>query len=761
MLKNCIKFIIYKIIELIERYEFRNLKLDDENLLKKFLNTLPITDTLVETDYGFVPIEEINITTPYQVYELELINGNKLECADTHIVFTTNHEQKCVKDLTTSDFVLCRENYITGVKVKSIKKKKVKLSMCDISIETPEMSYYSNDILSHNTVSAAIVILHFALFNDDKNTMIVANKGTTVIEIIDKIKKIYMLLPFFLKMGVLNWNQKAITFDNGCTIKTEKRTKEPAIGFTIDFLYLDEFAKIPNNIIRPYYTSVVPVVSSVNNSRIVITSTPDGYNLFHELLMGAEKEKGDPTKNPYSALRVYWWQIPGRRDTKLYFNEAKMEKYKITQEEILKFLTEECKFEMYTAREDEGVIAHKIKFDIDIEETSVNRVRQLRYNNLPLPELCLITNWQEQETMLIGGDDAFKQEYDLQFIAGNKLLFDSVMLEKIKMGTEVFDYVEIPEISKKFKLPYTDLQFIQNKPELFDIAKAKSYYIVYGIDLGEGLCQDSTVINIFRLMPKTPEDISKNKHKFSTIYDYFKLEQIGVYKNNIYSINENAHLFYLIAFELFESETSKAVLEYNTYGGDFLSNLPNVFDQNNNYSNSIFFRYYHRNGDKVAKIGIKVTGGEDGKRLLVKEYQQHMKKNNIIVHNDSNIKELFVFTKKETPSGQITYQSESGHDDMVMSVINTSSCFNNKQFKDMVDAYIQYNMDNNTRLLMEGNLRETTDDSNTPNIDTFSNNYKNIYRNGGGGSGRFGGMFGNKGGMKAPQPYNPNNPFRR
>lgn len=87
------------------------------------------------------------------------------------------------------------------------------------------------------TVSASIVLLHFCLFNDDKNVMIVANKGTTVIEILDKIKKIYMLLPFFLKMGVLKWNEKGLTFDNGCSIKTEKRTKEPAIGFTIDLLY--------------------------------------------------------------------------------------------------------------------------------------------------------------------------------------------------------------------------------------------------------------------------------------------------------------------------------------------------------------------------------------------------------------------------------------------------------------------------------------------------------------------------------------------
>jgi hypothetical protein len=68
--------------------------------------------------------------------------------------------------------------------------------------------------------------------------MIVANKGDTATEIVDKIKSIYSLIPFFLKPGIKVWNQKSLTFDNGCRIKTSARTKTPAIGFTIDLLFL-------------------------------------------------------------------------------------------------------------------------------------------------------------------------------------------------------------------------------------------------------------------------------------------------------------------------------------------------------------------------------------------------------------------------------------------------------------------------------------------------------------------------------------------
>jgi hypothetical protein len=47
------------------------------------------------------------------------------------------------------------------------------------------------------TINAAIAMLHYVTFNNDKNIMIVANIASTTIEIIDKIKSIYQNLPFF------------------------------------------------------------------------------------------------------------------------------------------------------------------------------------------------------------------------------------------------------------------------------------------------------------------------------------------------------------------------------------------------------------------------------------------------------------------------------------------------------------------------------------------------------------------------------------
>lgn len=676
MIKNVIKNIIYFIIQLIERYEFRNFNPNEEDILKKFVNTIFLEDELlVQTDYGIVPVAEINITQPFQRYKLELENGLYLEGADTHIVYCRDYEPKMLIDLTHNDYVLTSKG---ESKVKSVKKLKGKVSMFDLSIDTPEMSYYTNDILSHNTVSAAIVILHFVLFNDDKGCMIVANKGKTVKEIIRKIKDIYKLLPFFLKKGVTNWNETQIAFENNSRIQTENRTKEPSIGFTIDLLYLDEFAHIPDNFIRDYYGAIVPVVSSINNSRIIITSTPNGYNMFWELMTAAELPDEDPNKNPYKAMRVYWNQVPGREDTKIKILDFKIKKYGLAKSTILREIREKYDIVLYKKHFGDDIL-DCVKYDVEDDKTYIDNIRKIRISGIPLPELAVISNWQEEETKLIGSPEKFDQEYGLHFVTGDKILFNKETIDLLKSKQIPFDYVEFPQF-KKINIPYDSLKFIRDL-NLFNPLKAKDYYILFSLDLSEGLAKDYSVINIFRLMLRDKAEIEK--YKYENLYELFKIEQIGLYRNNVYSIREIAHIFYILAFEIFDPEKVKAVLEMNTYGGEFLAHLPNVMDGNNNYSNSVFLRYKHNREDIVPKIGLKLN--KDKHLIIDKEFQQSIRNRRMILHSDININEITTFSKHETISGNVTYKAESGNDDVVMSTITLSTCFDNIGYKNLID----------------------------------------------------------------------------
>ena len=162
------------------------------------------------------------------------------------------------------------------------------------------------------TIMNGIFITWYILFNIDKNVMILANKGATAAEIMDKIKTVIKGLPFFMKPGIEQNNVMTMKFDNGCRIMAQSTTKSAAIGFTIHLAFMDEFAHIHNNFIEPFYRSVYPTLSSSQISRVIITSTANGRNKFWEIYANAMKAPGEDGKNEYTPLRVDWWQVPGR-----------------------------------------------------------------------------------------------------------------------------------------------------------------------------------------------------------------------------------------------------------------------------------------------------------------------------------------------------------------------------------------------------------------------------------------------------------------
>lgn len=157
------------------------------------------------------------------------------------------------------------------------------------------------------TITSSVFLTWFLLFHFDKNVLLMSNKGATTKEIMDKIKAIMEGLPFFLKPGVAKKDVMTMIYDNRCRIIGQNTTKTGGIGFTIHLLFLDEFAHIPTNIKKPFYENVYPTLSSSKISRVIITSTPNGFDLFHDLYQGAVDGA-----NEYTALRVDWWEVPGR-----------------------------------------------------------------------------------------------------------------------------------------------------------------------------------------------------------------------------------------------------------------------------------------------------------------------------------------------------------------------------------------------------------------------------------------------------------------
>lgn len=127
---------------------------------KKIIETQKVSDYEVLTDGGFVDIENLHTTIPYNVYELRTKSEKTLKCADKHIVFNHLMEEVFVVNLMPGDLI-----YIEGEdgaaildEVVEVKDLECEEEMYDLELsESSNRRYYTNGILSHNTHLAKVL----------------------------------------------------------------------------------------------------------------------------------------------------------------------------------------------------------------------------------------------------------------------------------------------------------------------------------------------------------------------------------------------------------------------------------------------------------------------------------------------------------------------------------------------------------------------------------------------------------------------------
>lgn len=167
-----------------------------------------------------------------------------------------------------------------------------------------QLTIYRAARQSAKTTSSAMFLLWYILFNTDKNAIVLGNKGKTAKEILSKVKQVFLEVPYFLKPGVEKWNENEVVFDNGCRILTETTVAEPAIGFTLHCVLLDEFAHIAPNIQETFYSNIFPTIDAAN-AKLMITSTQNGPELFCRLFVAAENGEND-----FAPFTTNWDEVP-------------------------------------------------------------------------------------------------------------------------------------------------------------------------------------------------------------------------------------------------------------------------------------------------------------------------------------------------------------------------------------------------------------------------------------------------------------------
>jgi hypothetical protein len=150
-------------------------------------------------------------------------------------------------------------------------------------------------------------LLHYAIFNDNVNIAILANKASTAKDLLDRLQTAYENLPKWLQQGVMTWNKASLELENGSKIIAASTSASAVRGGSYNIIFLDEFAFIPNHIAEQFFSSVYPTISSGKNTKVIIVSTPHGMNHFYKIWHDAER-----SKNEYIPTEVHWSEVPGR-----------------------------------------------------------------------------------------------------------------------------------------------------------------------------------------------------------------------------------------------------------------------------------------------------------------------------------------------------------------------------------------------------------------------------------------------------------------
>jgi hypothetical protein len=183
------------------------------------------------------------------------------------------------------------------------------------------------------TITSAACILWYTLFQESKTVAILANKGSAAREVLSRYQIMYENLPIWMQQGVKTWNKGDIELENGSKILTAATSSSGIRGKSVNWLYIDEAAIIPNNIADEFFASVYPTISAGTTTKILLTSTPLGYNHFWKFWNEAEQQK-----NGFVNLFIPYWEIPGRDEAWAQEQLKTLGETKFNQEVLCQFL---------------------------------------------------------------------------------------------------------------------------------------------------------------------------------------------------------------------------------------------------------------------------------------------------------------------------------------------------------------------------------------------------------------------------------------
>jgi len=265
----------------------------------------------------------------------QIYNANvNLKAAGVKVQFTPEQVQEWLK--CAQDPIYFIENHC---KIVSLDHGLIPFKLYECQVEKVKIIHENRKVIlmegrqQGKTTTSAAYILWYTIFQESKTVAILANKATAAREVLHRYQLMYENLPHWLQQGVITWNKGDIELENKSLVFTAATTASGIRGKSVNMLYVDETAIIPNTVADDFFTSVYPTISAGETTKILLSSTPLGYNHFWKFWNDAENKRND-----FVPLFIPYWKIPGRDEKWAEAQKRQLGELKYNQEVLCKFL---------------------------------------------------------------------------------------------------------------------------------------------------------------------------------------------------------------------------------------------------------------------------------------------------------------------------------------------------------------------------------------------------------------------------------------
>ena len=267
-----------------------------------FIDSYKVKNIYVLTPRGSLRVKSVHKTKELKIYKAKFENGLSVSGSAKHVFIDAKGDEVYL------------ENSL-GVSIQTSKGASrvidiefLKVDNCyDISMHEYHL-YYTNGVLSHNSgksVTSGLYLLWKSLFTPNINIGIAANKLSLAMEVLDKVKKVFIELPIWLQQGVTAWNKTFIEFENGTRIMTSATSSDSFRGYSVHILLVDEVAFVASTLWDELTDSLFPAQDALAQKQKVLISTPNGTNHWYHLVTAARAGS-----NGYKFFTSDWRQVP-------------------------------------------------------------------------------------------------------------------------------------------------------------------------------------------------------------------------------------------------------------------------------------------------------------------------------------------------------------------------------------------------------------------------------------------------------------------